>query len=59
MSKLRVGNKENSHLNNEWAGHVNKEMKKITSGKRRAKSKQVIIRDLSELKNLLNDKENK
>jgi hypothetical protein len=57
--KTNVGSKENSNLNGEWKKHVDAETKKITSGKRRAKSKQIIIRDLSEIKKLLNDKENK
>jgi len=36
MSKIRVGNKQNSFLNGEWAGHVRKDGKKFTSGIRRA-----------------------
>lgn len=40
--KLRVGNKQNSILNGEWAGHVRKYGKKITSGKRRMKDKELI-----------------
>lgn len=31
MGKIRVGNKQNSFLNGEWAGHVRKGWKKITS----------------------------
>ena len=33
--KLRVGNKKNSALNGEWAGHVHGWMKKRTSRLRR------------------------
>lgn len=40
--KLRVGNKQNSILNGEWAGHVRKVGKKITSGKRRIQDKLII-----------------
>jgi hypothetical protein len=36
MNKLRVGNKQNSFLNGEWAGHVRRGWKKATSGLRRA-----------------------
>lgn len=57
MSKIKVGNKENSSLNGEWAGHVDAEMKKITSGKRRAKEKKLISKELSDLRNLLKEKE--
>jgi hypothetical protein len=35
MVKIRVGNKQNSFLNGEWAGHVRKWYKKYTSSKRR------------------------
>jgi len=42
MPKIRVGNKQNSFLNGEWAGHVHKGIKKITSGKRRMEDKRVI-----------------
>ena len=42
MSKIRVGNKENSILNGEWAGHVKKAGKKITSSIRRCISKKII-----------------
>jgi len=35
MSKLRVGNKENSAINREYAGHVRRFMKRFTSKKRR------------------------
>lgn len=39
MGKIRPGNKQNSALNGEWAAHVRKDGKKITSGLRRAKIK--------------------
>ncbi len=48
MSKIRVGNKQNSYLNGEWAGHVRKDEKKHTSGKRRVMDKQVIKKDLKD-----------
>jgi hypothetical protein len=51
MSKIRVGNKQNSFLNGEWAGHVRGKFKKITSGIRRAVSKKIIINELKENKN--------
>ena len=35
MSKTRVGHKENSHINGEYAGHVRGFMKRFTSKKRR------------------------
>lgn len=47
MSKLRVGNKQNSILNGEWAGHVRGKMKRITSQLRRSKSKQIIYKELN------------
>ena len=40
MPKIRVGNKQNSFLNGEWAGHVIGFWKKYTSRKRRNKDKQ-------------------
>jgi len=46
MPKLRVGHSANSKLNGEWAGHVKKWMKKITSGKRRCRDKQIIREEL-------------
>lgn len=55
MGKIRVGNKQNSFLNGEWAGHVRKWGKKFTSGIRRAVSKKIIYNDLKETNN---DKEN-
>ena len=42
MPKIRVGNKQNSILNGEWAGHVRKWGKKLTSKIRRAVDKKVI-----------------
>ena len=48
MAKLRVGNKQNSFLNGEWAGHVRKWGKFFTAKVRRNVDKRV-IRD--ELKN--------
>jgi len=42
MSKLRVGHKENSFLNGEWAGHVRKWGKKFTAKIRRNVDKKVI-----------------
>jgi hypothetical protein len=50
MSKIRVGNKQNSFLNGEWAGHVRKWGKRFTSGVRRAVSKKIIINELKENK---------
>lgn len=54
MSKIRVGNKKNSIINGEWAGHVRKTGKKITSGKRRMVDKKIIkdIKDNLDDKNL-------
>lgn len=52
MAKIRVGNKQNSYLNGEWAGHVRKDGKKITSGKRRLKDKEEIKKQLKEINNL-------
>lgn len=45
----QVGNKQNSFLNGEWAKHVRRAWKKLTSGKRRINDKK-IIRD--EIKNI-------
>lgn len=47
MSKIRVGNKQNSYLNGEWAGHVRSWGKKITSGKRRILDKKIIRDELN------------
>jgi len=46
MGKIRVGNKQNSFLNGEWAGHVKKSWKKVTSGIRRSFDKKVIKQEL-------------
>lgn len=46
MPKLRVGHAANSKLNGEWAGHVRRWMKKVTSGKRRIKDKQIIRKEI-------------
>ena len=40
MNKLRVGNKKNSFLNGEWAGHVRGTWKRYTSKKRRREIKE-------------------
>jgi hypothetical protein len=42
MNKLRVGNKQNSFLNGEWAGHVRWWLKRQTAKKRRRKGKREI-----------------
>ena len=49
MSKLRVGSKQNSILNGEFAGHVRKRLKRLTSHIRRNKDKTVIQRGYEEL----------
>jgi len=49
MTKLRVGHKENSFLNGEWAGHVRKWGKKLTAKKRRSVDKETIKKDSNEL----------
>jgi len=49
MSKLRVGHKENSFLNGEWAGHVRKFGKKWTAKIRRNTDKKVIRKETNEL----------
>ena len=41
MSKIRVGNKQNSFLNGEWAGHVRGFFKKFTSKLRRNQQKKI------------------
>lgn len=48
MGKIRVGNKQNSFLNGEWAGHVRKDWKRITAHIRRAIDKKIIKEDLTE-----------
>jgi hypothetical protein len=50
MGKIRVGNKQNSGLNGEWAGHVRGWLKQATSGLRRLVDKRVISEELKELK---------
>jgi hypothetical protein len=47
MGKVRPGNKQNAGLNGEYAKHA-RDMKKTTSGKRRAKSKIVIKEKLDD-----------
>jgi len=47
MSKLRVGHKQNSFLNGEWAGHVREDGKKHTSRIRRNEDKKVIKEELA------------
>ncbi len=42
MSKIKVGNKQNSYLNGEWAGHVRGWWKKYTSSLRRQDGKKQI-----------------
>ena len=46
MSKLRVGNKENSFLNKEWAGHARKFVKFFANKVRRCIDKKVIKKEL-------------
>lgn len=46
MPKLRVGHAANSKLNGEWSGHVKKWMKKVTSGKRRIKDREIIREEI-------------
>jgi hypothetical protein len=46
--KLRVGNKENSFLNGEWAGHVRKWGKRFTAKIRRNMDKNIIRKELKE-----------
>ena len=48
MSKTRVGHKENSFLNGEYAGHVRRFGKKITAKIRRGVDKKTIKNDLSD-----------
>jgi len=48
MGKIRPGNKQNAGLNGEWGAHVDSGDKKVTSGKRRAKSKIVIKEKLDD-----------
>lgn len=46
MGKLRVGNKQNSILNGEWAMHMKSIGKRITSKIRRMFDKKVIREEL-------------
>ena len=48
MGKLRVGNKQNSILNGEWAKHMRKWGKYFTAKARRNVDKKVIRQELSE-----------
>lgn len=48
MAKIRVGNKQNSKLNGEWAGHVRGKMKKVTSSKRRMIDKDILKKEKKE-----------
>ena len=48
MNKTREGNKQNSFLNGEWAGHVRKAWKKLTSKLRRNEDKKIIRNDLKD-----------
>ena len=48
MAKLRVGNKQNSFLNGEWAGHVRGWGKRFTAKIRRTVDKKVIRQELKE-----------
>ena len=48
MAKIRVGNKQNSKLNGEWAGHVRGNMKKVTSSKRRMADKDILKKEKKE-----------
>ena len=49
MGKLRVGHKENSFLNGEYAGHVRRLGKKWTAKIRRNVDKKVIRKETNEL----------
>lgn len=46
MGKLRVGNKQNSFLNGEWAKHMRRGGKRFTSKIRRMFDKKVIREEL-------------
>jgi len=48
MSKIRVGNKQNSWLNGEWASHVRGWWKRHTSKRRRKEDKKIIKREKEE-----------
>lgn len=49
MSKIRVGNKQNSFLNGEWVGHARKWGKFFTNKIRRNVDKETIKKDINEL----------
>jgi len=49
MGKLRVGHKQNSFINGEWAKHVRGLRKRLTSKKRRNIDKNIIRKDSDEL----------
>ena len=49
MAKTRVGHKENSFLNGEWAGHVRRFGKKWTAKIRRNADKKIIRKETNEL----------
>lgn len=51
MAKIRVGNKANSFINGEWAGHVRRWLKKHTASKRRQIDKKIIRNELKEISN--------
>jgi hypothetical protein len=50
MGKIRVGNKQNSILNGEWAGHGRKHGKSLAASRRRQQDKEIIKEELSEVK---------
>ena len=54
MGKLRVGNKKNSFLNGEWAGHVRAWGKKFTARLRRAEDKKIIRQEVKNLYDFVN-----
>jgi len=47
-NKTRVGHKENSFLNGEYAGHVRRFGKKLTAKIRRGVDKKVIKKDIDD-----------
>ena len=51
MGKIRVGNKQNSYLNGEWAGHVRRWGKRFASGVRRMMSKKIVRNEINEAAN--------
>lgn len=46
MSKIRVGNKQNSYLNGEWAGHARPWGKKLAARRRRMLDKKIIKQEM-------------